>query len=314
VTLIRKEDLQSAHAQYEQGQAANVPPAKIAFVYKTRVTAPVYKNKSAVPVAVPVVTVAKAVVTPVVNVTATVKAEPEEIDYGALRRKGEKALCLACGHERGEHHLHPEGHYQDGEWLFYCLTAHCTARFWQDQQSHECHCLHFRGSPEDVPELTKPAVEDWTLCVACAHPRLWHCTKRKAGATLTHEKWLGLEIDGAPIPCQHTPEGGALYACSSPSCAWRIGTGEDEHYCTCDKFLSPFLKKRTPAKASAKAIAPRISRAELAHKARVLVEVVTENSSLTVKELADASGRSPSWVRNTLKKVGIVLGKSHRSE
>jgi AraC-like DNA-binding protein len=41
-------------------------------------------------------------------------------------------------------------------------------------------------------------------------------------------------------------------------------------------------------------------------KARSLIEAVTEDSSLTVGELADASGMSPSWVRKTLRSAGLM--------
>jgi AraC-like DNA-binding protein len=41
-------------------------------------------------------------------------------------------------------------------------------------------------------------------------------------------------------------------------------------------------------------------------KTRILIEVVTEDSSLTVQELADASDMSPSWVRKTLRAAGLM--------
>ncbi len=47
-------------------------------------------------------------------------------------------------------------------------------------------------------------------------------------------------------------------------------------------------------------------------KAQILVEVVQEDPTLTVKELAEASGMSATWVRRTLKLAGITLAKAVR--
>lgn len=45
---------------------------------------------------------------------------------------------------------------------------------------------------------------------------------------------------------------------------------------------------------------------------RVLLEVATEDPTLTVAELAEAAERSPSWVRRHLKQAGITLVKPVR--
>jgi hypothetical protein len=44
-------------------------------------------------------------------------------------------------------------------------------------------------------------------------------------------------------------------------------------------------------------------------RAETLVDVVREDSSLTVAELAKASERSPAWVRKTLKAAGLTAAK-----
>jgi hypothetical protein len=50
-------------------------------------------------------------------------------------------------------------------------------------------------------------------------------------------------------------------------------------------------------------------RRENARRAKVLIEVATEDPSLTVAQLADYAERKPAWVRRTLKTAGIALEK-----
>jgi predicted RNA-binding Zn-ribbon protein involved in translation (DUF1610 family) len=145
----------------------------------------------------------------------------------------------------------------------------------------------------------------YIACANCGHWRCQHCTKRKhlkAGEVPSHAKWKGFSDDEGQIqPCSHTLSDAQPYVCTSAACAVVIGDSDDAHYCPCPRFL---IKKPTKAPAT-----PRATRAELAHKAKVLIEVVTENPRLSIAELADASERPPAWVRSTLKKSGIVLGK-----
>lgn len=49
-------------------------------------------------------------------------------------------------------------------------------------------------------------------------------------------------------------------------------------------------------------------------KAEILVEVCQEFPDTNVRELAEASGMSTSWVRRHLRAAGIVLAKPERRE
>jgi hypothetical protein len=267
-------------------------------------------------------------ITPVA-VTVPVDAEHDE-DRPILKRKlGVRTLCVDCGHEQRDHHLHSESHLADGAWPYYCVTAHCVARFWRGSETEQCSCQHFRATPEVGPQFTRPAVEDWTLCVSCNHPRLWHCTKRilAPGRPLSHLDWKGLEIDGQPEPCSHTPEAPVPYACDSSHCAQILGEGEAAHYCECRKFHSPFLKRKAAKRSEVKTMTlfsrEALRQAEAQYrqeqqqatqsapkakdrKAEILIEVVREDPSLTVAQLAEAAGRSQHWVRKHLRSAGLM--------
>jgi transposase len=49
-------------------------------------------------------------------------------------------------------------------------------------------------------------------------------------------------------------------------------------------------------------------------KAEILVEIVREDPTCTVAELAEAATRSKSWVRRVLRRSGIVLAKPARQK
>jgi hypothetical protein len=315
MSLIPQEKLQTAHASFEQNQAANVTTAKpTAFVYQPRATMPVYKIRGAVPVAVPVVnvpvvmgvsapvvTVVKGDVTPVVTpvvTSATVALTPDADDYTVRKPKKGKQVCI-CGHQYDQHCTEPplqhwpasEGSYG----FFFCISEHCEAV--------PCDCWAFRATADEIPTMKRRKADDFTPCAApgCGHRRALHChASRKPVIPGTYQ---GFQLEGIPYGCKHGPsDGNPWYVCSTASCA-EVG-------CLCTKYRNSLLKPRTAKATTAKPTAPRVSRAESAHKAKVLVEVVREDATITVKELAEASERSPAWVRSTLKKAGITLGKS----
>jgi hypothetical protein len=321
VTLIPEKNLQEAHAKFEQDQAADVTMAKPAFVYKPRVTLPVYKKFGAVPVAVPVaavvkatvtpvVTTAKAAVTPVASVAMPVKAAPTQDanDYTGRKTKKGKQVCI-CGHQYDQHCSEPplqhwpasEGSYG----FFFCISTHCEGFNQRDESSVPCDCWAFRATADEIPTMKRRKADDFTPCASCAHLKNRHCKpSRKAPLPGTYQ---GFSLNGEPYVCKHGPsDSSPWYTCSSASCA--------EEGCGCSKYRNPLLKPSAPKRSAkapaAKPTAPRIARAELARKAEILVEVVREDPTLSVAELAEASERPAPWVRSTLKKAGITLGKT----
>jgi hypothetical protein len=167
---------------------------------------------------------------------------------------------------------------------------------------------------------------EYIRCVTCGHWRSMHCTRRKLKPGVpTHRKWQGfVDVEGQIQPCSHTLPEAKPYACDSTACATVLGEGEDAQYCPCKKFISPFLKKRT-AKPRAMPLVKRTERKfktlipeadlirahqnyldEEDHKVKVLIEIATEDPTVTVAQLAAAAERSPSWVRKHLRASGIL--------
>ena len=262
-----------------------------------------------------------------------VKVEPEQDDSTARKpKKGSRQICLDCGHEQGDHHMHPSGHHSQGEWLYYCVTPHCCALvLTPDQTFSDCTCLHFRASADVTPELTRPQVDDWTPCASCGHWRSKHCTRRKIDPEkpLSVLDWKGLtDENDLAIPCSHTLPGAQIYACSSSACATRLGEGDDERYCHCKKFVSPFLKRKPAKRPKIKSLIP-VADLERAHqnflaeqkpkpktKEALLLEVAAECdlSTLTAKEISELTGMSAGWARKHLKAIGITPAKSSRKK
>jgi hypothetical protein len=168
-------------------------------------------------------------------------------------------------------------------------------------------------------------------CANCGHWRTMHCTKRKLkpGEVPTHAKWKGfVDDDGQIQPCSHTLPDANPYACDSNACAVVI---DSEHYCPCKKWVSPLAKKRAanPSKAlpdgvNFRSLIPREAlqrahdcylqqqAAQKVDKAKVLLEVVREDPSLTVQQLAEASGMSASWVRKHLRQAVLLAPAKSR--
>lgn len=199
-------------------------------------------------------------------------------------------------------------------------------------------------SPTAVLHFLQPAFVEtrraYIACISCGHWRAWHCTKRKLkpGQVPTHAKWQGFVDDEGQIQsCSHTLENAQAYACSSSACAVVLGTGDDEHFCECPKFISPNAKKRT-AKPHTPALPSGIKRSGLfsheallcAHenylreqatlatplvdKVAVLLEVASEVdlTALSTAQIAEFTGMSPSWVRKTLRAAGLIAPATPR--
>jgi hypothetical protein len=177
----------------------------------------------------------------------------------------------------------------------------------------------------------------YLCCVTCGHWHSNHCRKRKLKPrqVLTDANWKGfVDDDGQIQPCRHTPETPVPYACDSTSCTVRLGSGADEHYCSCKKWISPRAQKRTakprtePAnEVECKTLIPRAD-LERAHanyiaeqatpksktKEEILIEVFREDSTLTPAQLAEASGRSQAWVRKHLRAAGLMPPSKSRGK
>jgi hypothetical protein len=178
----------------------------------------------------------------------------------------------------------------------------------------------------------------YLCCVTCSHMRCQHCTRRKLrlGQVLTDANWKGfVDDDGQIQPCQHTPETPVPYACDSTSCIVRLGSGADEHYCSCKKWKSPRAQKRTakprtePAnefecktlipladleRAHANYLAEKQGAPKSKTKEEILIEVFREDSTLTSAQLSEASGRSQAWVRKHLRAAGLIPPSKSRGK
>ncbi len=177
---------------------------------------------------------------------------------------GDSTPCVDCGCRRSDHHLHPEGHRLNGEFLYYCVTAHCTF----------CDCLHFRGSLQDLendPKFTRPGVDDWTLCGRCSHARRVHCTPSKK--LVDPCSYQGLTVEGKPIRCVHTLTG--AYVCTSGHCAEVVINDGEGDFCPCPRFKNPWLKPRK------KETKPRVPRKR---KGKEKAPFITGQGSLLMAE------------------------------
>jgi hypothetical protein len=200
--------------------------------------------------------------------------------------------------------------------------------------------------PTTDPVITTPPVSpefvekrrEYLRCVTCGHWRLQHCTKHKLrpGQVPTDQNWKGFIDDAGSIqPCQHTPEAVVPYACDSVACAVRLGTGEDEHYCPCKKFVNPNAKKRVPKPRTPKALPSSAEFGTLIPKADLitanrrfvreealklkesqLLAAATETdlTALSAKEIAKITGMTQIQVRQTLRKIGITLPRAAREK
>lgn len=199
-------------------------------------------------------------------------------------------------------------------------------------------------SPTAVQHFLQPAFIEtrrpYIACAYCGHWRCQHCTKRKLkpGQVASDANWKGFTDDEGQIqPCSHTLPNAQPYACSSSACAVVIGTGADEHFCECPKFISPNAKQktakpRTPALPSGIKRGGLIPREDLIaanqrylaeqaaqatpheDKAAVLLEVAAEVDlkALSTKRIAEFTGMSLSWVRKVLRRAGILAPATPR--
>jgi hypothetical protein len=108
------------------------------------------------------------------SVTVTVRADESEDDGNCefpTSKVSSTTPCIDCGHARKDHHTTPAAHVVDGEYAYYCISAHCDVGVYEDGQIAPCSCLHFRARETDKPKLTRPRVGDYDLCAnpACGH-------------------------------------------------------------------------------------------------------------------------------------------------
>jgi hypothetical protein len=205
-----------------------------------------------------------------------------------------------------------------------------------DQRAHQ----NFTGEKKTAPASPEFVEErrEYLRCVTCGHWRLQHCTKHKLrpGQVPTDQNWKGfIGDDGQIAPCSHTLPEPKPYACDSSACAVRLGSGEDEHYCSCQKFVSPNARKRTaktktpkalPASAGFGTLIPKddliaanrrfVCEEALKLKESQLLAAATDTdlTALSAKEIAKITGMTQTQVRQTLKKIGITLPRAVREK
>jgi hypothetical protein len=140
-------------------------------------------------------------------------------DGGFVETRRPFICCKTCGHWR---------------------SHHCTAR----KQPREPRPVEPRACERCGYARTE---EYWGRnCPKCRHwsKREW---KAKLAAELKKEKaarrWFGFADEkGEVARCQHTPNDGADYRCSSTSCA--EGDESTGQFCPCAKFINPLAKPR----------------------------------------------------------------------
>jgi hypothetical protein len=157
------------------------------------------------------------------------------------------SMCI-CGHQHSEHHVRPESHVTPDGCSFYCITNHCSVFAFRDGRHEPCGCPYFRTSENEVPKLTKPRVGDFDLCAACAHWKKSHCVKHKAGlASRLKPGELAYRImqkpNGVFYGCRHFRLNDANCQCDSTACSH---TSDGVNFCECERFVSPYLKKKGP--------------------------------------------------------------------
>ncbi len=242
--LIPVAELAAAQARYEQAQATKaVPaPAPATFTYKPRT--PMQHNARERQ------TWRSSFGVPIERVLDDPEIEDGEDGDGESPKSkvGPNTPCIDCGHKRSDHHTTPEPHFADGEWNYYCITAHCAIFSYKDGLSEPCNCLHFRAHETDVPKFTRPHVGDYDRCanLACGHWKIDHCTKKKPGAVSrlkpgeTAYRILS-KPDGMAYGCKHFSPTDTACQCNSTSCA---ATEDGKEFCACEKFISPLLRAR----------------------------------------------------------------------
>jgi hypothetical protein len=236
---------------------------------------------------------------------------------------------------KGKLKVSASGHLQlSGESIPQELFATLQARreevtaFLLSQKKVKTTAVVLPTSSDEFVETRTP----YLRCRECGHFRSQHCTKRKlkAGQVLTDANWKGfIDASDQIQPCSHTLPDAKPYACDSGACAAVLGSGDDAHYCPCKKFISPLAKKKaaksrtTPLPDGMKHEGLIAREALLAanrlylqeqdgqaepkvDKAKVLLEVVREDRTLTIAQLTEASGMSPSWLRKHLRLAGLM--------
>jgi hypothetical protein len=208
-----------------------------------------------------------------------------------------------------------------------------SATVWESR-AHQNHTGQAKTAPAS-PEFVEKRRE-YLRCVTCGHWRLQHCTKHKLrpGQVPTDANWKGfIGDDGQIAPCQHTPEAVIPYVCDSTACAMRL---DEDHYCPCQKFVSPNARKRAakprtpkalPAEAKFGTLIPRedliaanrqyVKEQALKSKEAQLLAFAASEPDLRLlpaAEIARTVGASQTWVRQVLRKIGITLPRAVREK
>jgi hypothetical protein len=152
-----------------------------------------------------------------------------------------------CGHPNGSHCATglQHGPTDDGLTPWHCcISAHCLCGFWKGFWC-PCPCEGFVNPYTGKVNPWRRPVEESTPCAKCQHSRKRHCRKGKKS----------IEVDGVPRACRHYVEWLALDissaerepCCDSTSCA-EVTDMEDNVFCPCPGFVSPYTRRRTARK------------------------------------------------------------------
>jgi hypothetical protein len=222
--------------------------------------------------------------------------------------------CGNCGHGYGIHCESGRTHWDSGDHTYSCIAQHCICG--------PCRCPAFVNPYTGAVAPWKRPTDETTACATCGHPKKHHCRKGQ----------ISIVVDGVPRGCSHylaylQANMRGEPSCDSTACAELLDV-EQQTFCPCQRFVSPYARRRQKKRVNPMTLIPHEDlarshanymqkQAEQAQprpktRADILIEIVREDSTCTVAELAEAAERSPSWVRKHLRTAGIALVKPTR--
>jgi hypothetical protein len=211
-----------------------------------------------------------------------------------------------CQHSKSSHCQSGMPHSDGSDHWISCITEHCTSGIYLGNgRSRWCDCVGFVNPFNGRVAVWKPPTEPDTPCT-CGHLRAHHCTKSKDR--------VGLWVNGKLYRCKHweTP------CCTSTSCNEIVDVAQ-QTYCNCSKFVSPYSRRKKRGKATMPLFEAELRpeyrpRPPQKTDAERLIKCVREIPNVSVRDLAEGSEHSESWVRRTLRRAGIEPPKAVRQK